>query len=238
MYEQGRREPDFNILKKTSIYFNVSIDSLIGISDCNKNCNIGYRISELLEKQGITQRDLAKMVNVTETTISRYINNFREPKGSILNDIAVALNVSSDYLLGRNNNVMEGIKIPVLGRVIAGIPIEAVQDIISYEEIPKEMTKTGDFFALQVSGRSMEPRMVEGDIVIVKKQPDIESGEIAIVLINGCDATIKRVIKQDNGLLLIANNQDVYQPKFYSARDIQDLPVTIIGKVVELRGKF
>lgn len=200
--------------------------------------SIGARISNLLDKKGITQRDLAKMINVTETTISRYINNFREPKGSILNDIAVALNVSSDYLLGRNNNVMEGIKIPVLGRVIAGIPIEAVQDIIDYEEIPREMAKTGDYFALQVTGKSMEPRMQDGDVVIVKKQPDIESGDIAIVLINGCDATIKRVVKQDNGLLLIANNQDVYQPKFYSAKDIQELPVTIIGKVVELRGKF
>ena len=168
--------------------------------------NIGSKISKLLENKGLTQRDLAKIVGVTEVTISRYINGIREPKGSILNDIAIALNVSSDYLLGRNVSSSKpvGIKIPVLGRVQAGVPIEAVTDIIDEEEITEELNRTGDFFALQVNGNSMEPRMLEGDVVIVRKQPYIESGEVAIVLVNGCDATIKKVIKQDNGLLLVA----------------------------------
>lgn len=202
--------------------------------------SIGSKISKLLEGKGITQRDLAKMVGVTEVTISRYINGIREPKGSILNDIAIALNVSSDYLLGRNVSSSKpvGVKIPVLGRVQAGVPIEAVTDIIDYEEITEELNRTGDFFALQVTGNSMEPRMLEGDVVIVRKQPYIESGEVAIVLVNGCDATIKKVIKQDNGLLLVASNAEAYQPTFYSTDDIESLPVSIIGKVVELRGKF
>jgi len=202
--------------------------------------SIGSKISKLLEDKGVTQRDLAKMVGVTEVTISRYINGIREPKGSILNDIAIALNVSSDYLLGRNVSSSKpvGVKIPVLGRVQAGVPIEAVTDIIDYEEITEELNRTGDFFALQVTGNSMEPRMLEGDVVIVRKQPYIQSGEVAIVLVNGCDATIKKVIKQDNGLLLVASNAEVYQPTFYSTEDIEKLPVSIIGKVVELRGKF
>jgi repressor LexA len=84
----------------------------------------------------------------------------------------------------------------------------------------------------------MEPRFIEGDIVIVKKQPDIESGDIAVVLVNGEEATLKKVIKQQNGIMLVASNQDVYQPTFYSNEAIENLPVEIIGKVVELRGKY
>lgn len=201
------------------------------------------KLKELRESKGLSLEQLSQELHINKSTLSRIENGLREPKQSFIEDCAKYFKVSIDYLLGLNDvknisNTNSGVKIPVLGKVVAGIPIEAVQDIIDYEEIPREMAKTGDYFALQVTGKSMEPRMQDGDVVIVKKQPDIESGDIAIVLINGCDATIKKVVKQDNGLLLIANNQDVYQPKFYSARDIQELPVTIIGKVVELRGKF
>lgn len=202
---------------------------------------LGDNIRKLRLEKGLRGEDLGKHFNVTKTAVSNWESGNRKPDTDIILKLADFFNVTTDYILGNSNiknNSNSGVKIPVLGKVVAGIPIEAVQDIIDYEEIPREMAKTGDYFALQVTGKSMEPRMQDGDVVIVKKQPDIESGDIAIVLINGCDATIKKVVKQDNGLLLIANNQDVYQPKFYNAKDIQKLPVTIIGKVVELRGKF
>lgn len=209
-----------------------------------------HRIKKKREELNISQDELAiKLGYKSRSSINKIEMGKSDIPQSKIKAFADALNTTPSYLMGWDDDFVEktsynstestkGFKIPVLGKVVAGIPIEAVQDIIDYEEISKEMAKTGDFFALQVSGKSMEPRMQEGDVVIVKKQPDIESGDIAIVLINGCDATIKKVIKQDNGLLLIANNQDVYQPKFYSANDIESLPVTIIGKVVELRGKF
>lgn len=125
-----------------------------------------------------------------------------------------------------------------MGRVVAGIPIDAIEEIIDYEEIPKEMAATGDFFALKVKGASMEPRILEGDVVIVRKQDDVESGDIAIILINGNDATVKRVKKQKDGITLIANNISVYEPHYYSNDEITQLPVRILGKVVELRGKL
>lgn len=84
----------------------------------------------------------------------------------------------------------------------------------------------------------MEPRILDGDVVIVKKQEDVESGDVAIVLVNGNEATVKRVKKQKNGITLIANNISVYEPHYYSNEEIEDLPVRILGKVVELRGKF
>ena len=83
----------------------------------------------------------------------------------------------------------------------------------------------------------MEPRILEGDVVIVRQQEDVDSGDIAIVLVNGDEATVNRVKKQEEGITLIATNTSVYEPHFYSNQEIRDLPVRILGKVVELRGK-
>ena len=84
----------------------------------------------------------------------------------------------------------------------------------------------------------MEPRMLDGDVVIVRRQDDVDSGDVAIVLVNGNEATVKRIKKQEDGITLIATNTCVYEPHFYSNKEIQSLPVQILGKVVELRGKL
>lgn len=97
-------------------------------------------------------------------------------------------------------------KIPVLGSVIAGIPIEAIEDIIDWEEIPEEMSKRGECFALMIKGDSMTPSIQEGDVVIVRKQSDVDSGDIAIVLVNGFEATCKQVMKSSDGITLISFN--------------------------------
>ena len=131
-----------------------------------------------------------------------------------------------------------GVRIPVLGRVVAGIPIEAIEEVIDWEEIPQRLAASGKFFALRVCGHSMEPRILEGDVVIVRQQEDVDSGDIAIVMVNGDEATVKRVKKQEDGITLIATNTSVYEPHFYSNQEIRDLPVRILGKVVELRGKM
>ena len=131
----------------------------------------------------------------------------------------------------------KGVVIKVLGRVAAGIPIEAVEDIIDTEEITEEMAATGTFFGLKIHGDSMEPRMCEGDVVIVRKQDDAESGDIVIAMVNGDDATCKRLRKYRDGVELVSNNP-AYPPMFYSNEEIENKPVKIIGKVVELRGKF
>lgn len=121
---------------------------------------------------------------------------------------------------------------------MAGIPIEAVEEILDYEEITPELAATGEFFALQIKGDSMEPTLRDGDVVIVKKQPTVDSGDIAIVLVNGNDATVKEVKESTAGITLIGHNVAVYTPQFYSNKEIQNLPVQIIGKVVEMRRTF
>ena len=99
------------------------------------------------------------------------------------------------------------------------------------------MARTGDFFCLQVTGQSMEPKFSEGDVVVVRKQPNVESGEIAIVLVNGNEATIKKIKKRPDGIMLVPLNS-AYDVMFYNNDDITNLPVNILGKVVELRAKF
>jgi repressor LexA len=128
-------------------------------------------------------------------------------------------------------------RIPVLGRVAAGVPIKAVTDIRDWEEVTKEMFESNEYFALQIHGDSMEPRMYEGDVVIVKQQPDAESGEIVIATVNGDDATCKRLVKYADSIALVSLNTK-YEPMIFSKEDIERKPVRIIGKVVELRGKF
>ena len=131
----------------------------------------------------------------------------------------------------------QGLQIPVLGTVAAGIPISAVEDILDYEEVPQSWESQGEFFGLRIKGDSMEPRMESGDVVIVKQQSDANSGDTVIVLVNGDDATCKRLQKTDNGIMLVSTNPK-YPPMFYSDEDIRTKPVVILGKVVELRQKY
>ena len=162
-----------------------------------------------------------------------------------LSKIASYFGVSVDYLLG-NESVSDGPPapsrpgskwIPVLGKVAAGTPIEAVEDILDYEEIDAQTAASGEHFALQIKGQSMEPRIKDGDVVIVRRQDDCDSGDIAVVLVNGDEATVKRIKKEPAGIMLIPSNPS-YEPKFYSNDEILSLPVRIIGKVIELRAKF
>lgn len=195
-------------------------------------------IKELRKQKKISQAKLAEDLHVTQATVSRWETGEMLPTIDILNDLSRYFSVSVDYILGNKKiNTKKGIKIPVLGYVRAGIPIEAIEEILDYEEIPEEMASQGEYFALSVKGDSMEPRIQEGDVVIVRKQPDVESGEVAVVLVNGNDATVKKFVKHENGVSLIAYNPK-YEPMFYTCQEVETKPVSIIGKVVELRGKF
>lgn len=203
--------------------------------------SFGAKLKSCRKDMSLSQRELGQKIGVAESTISLYESNKRFPDAETLQKISSLFNVSLDYLLGNApckkpvSPAGRGVRIPVLGRVVAGIPIEAVQEILDYEEITPELAATGEFFALQVKGDSMLPKLEEGDIVIVKKQADVETGDIAIVLVNGDEATIKQVKKVTGGIMLYGFNPDVYEPHFYSNQQIEELPVRILGKVIESR---
>ncbi len=204
------------------------------------NC-LTNRLITLRKERGVLQKDIAKEIGITAAAYSLYEKGKREPSLGTLQKMADYFNVSADYLMGieplQKPKPRKGVIINVLGRVAAGVPIEAITDIIDTEEITEEMAKTGEFFGLQIKGDSMEPRMAEGDVVIVRQQDDAESGDIVIATINGNEATCKRLRKYRDGIELVSNNPS-YEPMFFSNDDIVEKPVKIIGKVVELRAKF
>lgn len=200
------------------------------------------RLKEIRRQFGLSQLELAKRLRVSRSTIAMWETGGSNPDNEALMRISSIFDVSVDYLLGRegqkNNAASNGsVKIPVLGDVRAGLPMEAVENILDYEEISSDMAAHGDYFALRIRGDSMEPRIHEGDVVIVRRQPDVDSGDLAIVLVNGDSATIKRVRKLSDGIMLIPLNPS-YEPIYYDVSTCASLPVQILGRVVELRAKF
>ena len=207
--------------------------------------SIGQNIKRLRESHGMNQAELAEIAGVTDKAVSTWENDLKIPRMGAIQRIAdyfgllksdIIEDSAPSFRSQRETPSVE--RIPVVGRVVAGIPTEAVEDVVDWEEIPYAQARRGDYIGLKVKGASMEPRFLDGDTVIVRRQPDVESGEIAIVFVNGNEATMKKVLKQPDGITLVALNTAVYEPHFYSNRMIAELPVTVYGKVVELRGKL
>lgn len=198
------------------------------------------RLKELRQEKNISQQKLADIIGVSRSTVAMWETGASQPDNEMLLMLSSCFDVSVDYLLGREDTTSatkNGIRIPVLGSVIAGIPIEAVQEILDYEEITPEMASHGEHFALKIKGNSMEPKFSAGDVVIIRRQSDVDNGEIAIVLVNGDEATIKKIKKSPEGIALIPLNPQ-YEVMFYTNKEIETLPVSILGKVIELRAKF
>lgn len=204
---------------------------------------IGDRIRQRREELHMSQDELARLLGYkSRSTIAKIEIGMNDVTQSKIMAFAVALHTTPQWLMNFETDSpvprAKGVRIPILGRVAAGIPIDAIEDIEDYEEIPQSMAKTGEFFALRIAGKSMEPRIMEGDVVIVKKQPCVDSGDVAVVLVNGDSATVKQVTKSDAGIALIGWNSAIYPPHIYTNEQIQQLPIKILGKVVEIRGKL
>ena len=201
------------------------------------------RLKELRMNAGISQSTLAAKIGVVRSTIAMWETSGSQPDNEALCRLADYFHVSTDYLLGREFDPdgppasTGGVWVPVLGQVAAGIPMEAVENIEGYEEIPRELAEQGEYFALRVKGSSMEPKISDGDVVIVRRQAECESGDLAVVLVNGGEATVKRIKLEPAGLMLIPLNP-AFEPMFYSNEQVKALPVTIVGRVAELRAKF
>lgn len=185
-----------------------------------------------------TQVDLINDLGFNKSAVSTWCNGTRLPRMDKVDALAKYFGIRrSDLIEDKSESKIKPTTIPVLGSVPAGIPIEAIQDIIDYEEIDAATAAKGEYFALQVKGSSMEPRICEGDIVIVRKQDDVESGEIAIVMVNGDNATIKRLLKYEDGIRLMPTNP-AYEPLYFTNDEILEKPVKVIGKVIENRQKY
>lgn len=201
---------------------------------------IGNKLIELRKINKMTQDDVAKQLNIRRQTYSAYERNISQPDATTLVLLAKIFGVSTDEILNLDQartTQNSSKKIPVIGKIRAGIPFDAIEDIIDYEEINDVMASNGEYFGLFVLGDSMEPRICQGDVVIVRKQSTCQSGDIAVVMINNHDATLKKIVFHSNSIVLIPFN-DKYESTIYTKEQIEKLPISILGKVVELRAKF
>ena len=212
------------------------------------------RLKCLMSERQLRQIDILNLckpycekynVKVDKNHISQYINGKAEPRQDKLSILAMALDVDEAWLIGFDvpmkktsdsptpkSNGYPTVRIPVLGDVAAGVPILAQQDIIGYEDIPADMAKTGEYFGLKIKGDSMEPKIHDNDIVIVKSMSDAENNDIVIAMINN-EATCKRLHKYSNSVVLTAINSD-YKP----IEVTPDENIQILGKVVMSISKF
>lgn len=250
-WSKGYNTPRMDKIDKICAFFNVQREDLlteqrISMSDEELYKKIFARnLSYYMEKNGKTQVDLINDLGINKSAISTWVNATRLPRMDKVQLLADYFHINKSDLLeekrqslsSANASHPKGVRIPVLGRVAAGIPINAVEEILDWEEIPEDMARQGEFFGLSIRGDSMSPRIMNGDVVIVRRQDDADTGDIVIAIVNGDDGCCKKLKKHPDGITLISLNP-AYSPMVFTKTEIDDVPVRIIGKVVELRGKF
>lgn len=195
-----------------------------------------------MDKYEKTRQDMCDALGVKYTTFTDWVKGNSYPRIDKIELMANYFGISKadlveDHTKYESNSLKKATTIKIYGRVAAGIPLEAIEDVIDEEKIPEELARTGEFFGLRISGDSMEPDIHDGDTVIVKRQDDAESDEIVIALVNGNDGVCKRLKKYADSIALISLNPN-YEPMYFNQEEIEEKPVKIIGKVVELRRKF
>ena len=181
------------------------------------------------------RNDVCKDLGIKYTTLTDWINGKTYPRIDKIEAMAQYFGISkADLVEERNKSESVGVMIPLLGRVAAGVPISAVENIIGQEEISRSMAITGEFFALRIKGDSMSPYIMDGDIVVVRQQNDADSGDVVIALVNGHDGVCKKLRKMETGIALVSVNP-AYDPLIFDHREIDSIPVYIMGKVIEIR---
>lgn len=202
----------------------------------------GDNLRKAMEKAEINATELSEKTGISKSTISRYLSGGYIAKQKNLLKLSLALHVEPKFLFSDAVEELDAnlkvYSIPIVGKVVAGTPIDAIENITDYIRVTNPAAADGSYYALHVTGASMEPEMREGDLVIVHKQDYFDSGDICIVLVNGDEATVKKVIKSDQGITLIGFNATVYPPHFYNVRKVEELPVRVIGKVKEVRRSY
>lgn len=187
-----------------------------------------------------SRTDVCRDLEIPYSTFTDWYNANIYPRIDKIQLLANYFSIKkADLVESRNTlaNTSNSAVVFVYGTIPAGIPMECIEDILDTEEISADMLKGGkQYFGLKIKGNSMYPDYLDGDTIILEKTDDCESGDECCVMVNGSDGTFKKVLKNENGIILQPLNSE-YQPMFYTNEQIKSLPVKIIGKVVELRRK-
>ncbi|MFB7158018.1 LexA family protein [Lysinibacillus sp. NPDC056232] len=193
-------------------------------------------LKQQLDKRGLNQTDMARDLNLPETTVSNWMKASTYPRPDKIQLMANYFNIRrSDLTEEQPTNLIEiqpnFMKIPILGTIACGEPILAEQNVEGYMYEFSELLPAGNIFALVAKGDSMEPTIPNGSKVLIREQSEIEYGEIAAVLVNGdTEATLKRVKKQGDTILLMPDN-----PKHEPYIVDQNNPAKIIGKAISFK---
>lgn len=188
----------------------------------------GVPLSDLMESTGDTPKKKKNIIRVYDH-ITTYTPTNIDPEQQRMKMIELFTGKESIRITN---------KVKVLGRVAAGIPIEANEDVVDELEVSGEMAWDGNYFGLIIKGDSMEPNISNGDVIIVRQQEDANDGDIVVALVNGNDATCKKLRKYEDGSVALVSINPAYSPMYFSKSEVDDTPVRIIGKVKELRRKF
>ena len=170
--------------------------------------------------------DMCRLLDVSYSTFADWVNAKKYPRIDKIEMMARIFNVKKSDLVEKPTEKKNKFLVPVFGDVSAGVPLEAVENIIDYEEISEEMARAGEHFGLRIKGDSMEPKFSSGDVVIVRKQEQVENGQIAVVMINGDDATVKKFYKTDANIMLVGTNPS-FVPLTYTPEQVEQLPVRV-----------
>lgn len=194
---------------------------------------VGNKIKNFRKLNKLTQDELAEKLGTTKATISNWETGYRNPQQDSLFALSDVFNISINDLFPTPTNIIPVgniVRLPVLGTIACGEPILAEENISEYREVYDNDLPKGELFFLQAKGDSMEPKIPDGSYVMLRKQPAVENGEIAAVIVNGdTEATLKRIRKMGNTILLEAIN-DAYAPYLVN----EDNPAKIIGKAVRV----
>lgn len=200
----------------------------------------------LRTKYNLTQEQLANKINSTRSTVNNWENEISEPNLDMIRKLTETFNVKDNIvfedLKSKYNTSFvdleeDTINIPVLGKIPAGVPFEAIEDVIKYIDIPKEWSYGNqEYFGLLIDGNSMFPKYQNGDIVIFQKceDPIKCNNKDCAVMVNGNDATFKKFIFNNNGVILQPYNME-YETKSFTPEEIQRLPVKLVGFAVQIR---
>ncbi|MCG6183285.1 transcriptional repressor LexA [Anoxybacillus sp. LAT_38] len=195
---------------------------------------VGEKIKEFRLKRGMSQEELADLLGTTKQTVSRYETGERKANQDILFKLSEIFNVSiDDFFPSKKETVLKTVnltftKLPIVGTISCGNGVVAYEDIEGYEEVPTSWLNGGEYFFVRAKGDSMiNARIMDGDLLLIRRQEDVESGEIAAVLIDD-EIVLKRVYKT-NGTIILQSENPKYQPIVVQKSDMKN--VRIIGKL-------
>lgn len=193
--------------------------------------NFKEYLKKYKEKMGVSNEYIASQLGVNRSTVTRWLKgDTKVTNPEVIEKLSFILGVDVESLI----NSEERYEKPVLGEVKAGYDLLIDENFEGYEQVTQDDYYRGDFF-LRVVGDSMSGAHIhDGDLLYVKKCNDVPSGTIAVVLINRCEVTVKKVIKKEGLLILEPANPSV-DVRYYCQEEVESLPVEIIGKALYSR---